>query len=119
MRMSLRPILRLRTLLIVLGSLACFAMLGSTFASANPPTEGVININTASAEKLTWLPGIGDERAQRIVDFRRTHRFKRTVELARVRGIGLKTVRKLKLWLTVDGPTTLEGPIKMTRAKQE
>ena len=75
-------------------------------------SEGVININTATVEQLTWLPRIGQTKAERIVTFRERHSFRRVANLARVKGIGLKTVRRLRQWLVVKGPTTLTGPPK-------
>ena len=87
-------------------------------AAAAVPAEaasGVVNINTASVEQLTFLPGIGAERASRIVDHRASKPFKTVVELARVKGIGLKTVRNLKPWLAVEGSTTLRAPVKASR----
>ncbi len=80
-------------------------------ASAAQPDTAVININTATVEQLTYLPRIGEKRAKQIVAFRTKRPFKRSVELARVRGIGLKTVRKLKPWLRVKGPTTLASKL--------
>ena len=84
-------------------------------AASEPDVGGHININTATAEELAWLPGVGPSRAERIVAYRARHAFKKVVELARVKGIGLKTVRKLKPWLTVSGPTTATGRIAMPR----
>ncbi|MGM0577714.1 MAG: ComEA family DNA-binding protein [Myxococcota bacterium] len=70
-------------------------------------SEGVVNINTADTDQLMLLPGIGPSLAQRVVEYRTHRRFKRAVELARVKGIGLKTVRKLKPWIRVKGRNTL------------
>ncbi len=79
-------------------------------ASAQAPT-GHVNINTASAEELRGLPGIGPSKADAIVALRRrVHRFRRIEEVMRVRGIGRATFRRLRTWLTVDGPTTLSAP---------
>lgn len=51
--------------------------------------SGKININTATAEELETLPGIGEKRAQAIVEDRQNHGPFRTVEeLTRVKGIG-------------------------------
>lgn len=84
-------------------------------ASAPAGEGGVINLNTATVDQLTFLPGIGESKAERIVAFRAKHTFKRAVELARVKGIGLKSVRKLRPWIRVEGPTTLAGPVKVAR----
>lgn len=102
-----------RALLVSVALLALLAPAGASAkgkskAKAKATLEGVVNINTASAKELTLLPGVGPMLAQRIVDYRGKYKFKKILELARVRGIGLKTVRKLKPWLTVDGRTTLQ-----------
>ena len=48
-----------------------------------------VNINTATAEELTKLPGVGEVLAQRIVDYRTEHGpFRRAEELMQVSGIG-------------------------------
>lgn len=71
-------------------------------------TSGAVNLNTATAEELTRLPGVGPSRAQAIIELRtRLKRFKRIQDLMRVRGIGRKTFRKLAPMLKLDGPTTL------------
>ncbi|MCB9734420.1 MAG: helix-hairpin-helix domain-containing protein [Deltaproteobacteria bacterium] len=93
-------------------ALLLFAAPGAALADApQPAPDAVININTATAQQLTFLPGIGASRAERIVAYREKRPFKEVVELARVKGIGLKTVRKLKPWLRVSGPTTLASRI--------
>ncbi len=88
-------------LLVVMG----LASVAEATEGVKPP--GVVNLNTASIGQLMLLPGIGAKRAARIVGFRQVKPFKRVVHLARVKGIGMKTVRKLKVYLAVRGPTTL------------
>ena len=71
-------------------------------------TRGVVNLNSASADELVRLPGIGPARAAAILELRaRIKRFTRVEELLRVKGIGRATFRKLRPLLSLDGPTTL------------
>jgi competence protein ComEA len=70
---------------------------------------GVLNLNSATAEQLEMLPGIGPTKAERVVDYRtRRGRFRRVRDLRRVKGFGFKTVRKIAIHLTVEGPNTLK-----------
>jgi len=56
-----------------------------------------IDVNTASAAELELLPGIGPTLARRITDFRdRSGPFRTIESLQRVRGIGPKTVEKIR-----------------------
>lgn len=71
------------------------------------PPAGQVNLNTASAEELQRLPGVGPSRAVAIVAYRDRHPFRRVEELMRIRGIGRKTFRRLRPMLTLEGPTTL------------
>lgn len=71
---------------------------GSTPAVTSEATEdsqqdtsqsGLININTATVEELTTLPGIGEARAEAIVAYREQHGgFRMVEEITDVTGIG-------------------------------
>jgi competence protein ComEA len=62
-----------------------------------------INVNTASLPDLQKLPGIGPKLSQRIVDEREKKLFATVDDLRRVPGIGVKTLDKLRPYVTV-GP---------------
>lgn len=88
------------------------AVLFASVAAAAAGEEGVVNINTASAEQLTFLPRVGPALAGRIVEFRDSNgKFKATDELILVRGIGEGTYELLKPYVTIDGKTTLTEPV--------
>lgn len=62
----------------------------------------LININTADAETLTTLNGIGPRKAQKIIDYRSSNgNFTSINEIMNVSGIGEKTFEKIKNNITV------------------
>ena len=67
-------------------------------------TEGTININTASAEELAeFLPGIGEKKANGIVEYReKAGGFVSVDELIRVDGIGEKTLENIRPYCRIS-----------------
>ncbi len=98
--MTLRRIAALAAAL----ALAVLTVAGPAFAAKPAPT-GKVNINTASAEQLTTLPGVGPKLAARIVEYRqKSGSFRATKDLMNVQGIGEKNFAKLETWLSVGEP---------------
>lgn len=61
------------------------------------PTQVHVNINTATADQLTALPGIGPVKAQHIVEYRQSiGRFTSVDQLINVNGIGEKTLANIR-----------------------
>lgn len=69
---------------------------------AELPVSDRININTATAEELASISGIGEVTAQNIIEYREANNgFLDTEELMNVKGIGKKTYEKIKPYITV------------------
>lgn len=72
-------------------------------AEAKAAPAQLVNINTAPAEQLERLPGVGAKTAARIVEYRQKNGgFKKIEELMNVRGIGEKVFLRMKNQLTVS-----------------
>ncbi len=70
--------------------------------SNSSESGSLININTASSEQLTTLPGIGDAKANNIIAYRTEVGYFKTIEeLKNVNGIGDATFEQLKSLITV------------------
>ena len=76
------------------------------------PAEGApVNVNTASAAELATLKGIGQSKAQAIVEHRdKNGQFRSVDDLQLVRGIGDKMLEQLRPQVTVGGDGTAAAP---------
>ncbi len=72
------------------------------YSSGTPITKNKVNINNADVNTLSTLTGIGDTRAQDIINYREEHgNFKNIDELKNVSGIGEQTFLKIKDLITI------------------
>lgn len=55
-----------------------------------------VNLNTASAEELMSLRGVGPSTAAKIIEYRGEHKFNTIEDIMNVKGIGEKTFLKIK-----------------------
>ncbi|YCO02838.1 ComEA family DNA-binding protein [Vibrio sp. VNB-15] len=87
------------TLCLILLAPISLAADGEATKSKSAKYEGIeitVNVNTASAEEIaTLLNGIGEKKAEQIVEYREEHGpFKTAADLSKVKGIGEATVKK-------------------------
>jgi competence protein ComEA len=69
----------------------------------------VVNINTATKEELMTVKGIGEKRAQEIIEYRKKNgNFKSVDDLEKVPGIGPGIMKQIRSQVTVSGKTTVE-----------
>lgn len=99
------------------------ARLEASEAPATPPEESIetpqrqrllaaepLDLNLATAADLELLPRIGPALAGRIIAERDRARFESVDSLLRVRGIGPRTLERLRPWVTVlEPPARPEG----------
>lgn len=73
-----------------------------TTTTAASPEASLININTANSAQLQTLKGIGEVKAQAIIDYRNNNGYFTSVdELINVSGIGEKTLENIRPYITV------------------
>ena len=93
------------TILIASPALATTTQQGTPAATA-AASKPLLNLNTATADQLETLPGIGSKTAERIIEFRtKSGGFKRIEDLMNVKGIGEKSFLKLKPLIVVPVKT--------------
>lgn len=97
-----------RMVVAVVGVMALVALAGAAPAMGASEETGKgkiapIDLNRASEDELTAIPGIGKAMARRIVEFREEHGpFRRVEDLLKVRGIGEKSFEKMRPFVKVE-----------------
>jgi competence protein ComEA len=72
--------------------------------------DGKVILNIAGVSDLQRLPGVGKRRAEQIIALRaRLKRFRKTTDLLRVKGIGVRGLRRMQPHLVLDPPAAHDG----------
>ena len=91
-----------RNLSLVAVAALLMGVLTSAFAQNKPPAKP-LDLNAATLEQLTALPGVGPVTAKAIIDFRqRSGPFRRVEDLLAIRGITDRRLKALRPYITVQ-----------------
>jgi competence protein ComEA len=83
---------------------------GAIAAGAPASSAGErVNINSANADELARLPGVGPAKARAIIDYRAESPFQRPDDLRKVKGIGDKLFERLRDQITVEPAAPAKG----------
>ena len=63
-------------------------------------TTGKVSLNNATLEELMTLPGIGEAKANSIIEYRKEQKFEKIEDIMNVSGIGEAIFEKLKEYIT-------------------
>jgi competence protein ComEA len=89
---------------------------GGNVPASGVLADGRIILNVASEDELMKLPGIGPSRARAILALRqRLAKFRAVEDLLRVKGIGRKTLRRIKPNVVLDRPAVADSAKQVLR----
>jgi competence protein ComEA len=98
------------TALALLAACSLAAAAAAAPEEGAPQLTGVVNVNTATADELQLLPGVGASRAQALIDLRKQRGgFKSLEELKDVKGIGDGALERMRPFVRLDGRTTAQA----------
>jgi competence protein ComEA len=80
---------------------ACIKEDESTEENNTEEETKIVNINTATKEELLTLPGIGESKANNIINYRESFSFESIEQLKEVSGIGDALFEKVKDYITI------------------
>ena len=87
---------------VAAGLLCGLVVAGTGRGAFAAPAAVRVNINSASADELASLPGIGPAKAKAIIDHRSEQPFRTPDDLGKVKGIGDKLFERVKDQITVE-----------------
>lgn len=74
----------------------------STTGGQDSTDSNKVDINSADADELTELPGIGPALAERILEYRQSRDFENPAQLQRIEGIGPATLENIESLVRVE-----------------
>lgn len=69
--------------------------------SSDESKSNLVNINTASKEELMTINGIGESKANNIIEYRKNNKFSKIEDIKNISGIGDSVFEKIKEYITV------------------
>lgn len=88
--------------LMILGAIAVVVVIAFVVLRGDP-SKRILDPNKATAEELATLPEVGPVMAEQIIQARHKKAFAKPEDLLEVKGIGQKTLDKMRPRLKFDG----------------
>jgi competence protein ComEA len=106
----MNKIIRIRSALCVLSILLVLFAASEVRADTKNPPAHPIDLNTATAEQLQQVPGIGPSTAKAIVNFRqKSGPFRKIEDLLAIKGVSKARLNKMRPYLKVS-PAAQKSP---------
>jgi competence ComEA-like helix-hairpin-helix protein len=97
-----RTNLRARIPVVAAAVLLCVGLLAVGACAQKTPPARPVDLNTATAEQLQQLPGVGPATAKAIIQFReKSGPFRRVEDLLAIRRITKKRLEEIRPYVTV------------------
>jgi competence ComEA-like helix-hairpin-helix protein len=106
----MNKIIRIQRALRSLSILLMLFAASEARADTKTPPAHLIDLNTATAEQLRQVPGIGPSTAKAIVNFRqKSGPFRKIEDLLAIKGVSKARLEKMRPYLTIS-PSARESP---------